>query len=226
MRVGIVAEGRGDLAVLVNILKGWSGIEFKNVQFLRPEYSLDETDLHEMSEEKHSNWLIVRDECIAGERIAEFLGSPIAGERIVVIQLDTAEAGLAGYDVNKPTERSGTYAAEVRRLVIEKINQWLAGRFSARIRYAVPVEETDAWVLTIYSKKETDLRPNPKKDLHKVLNEPNRFNDRARKKLFNLSTYEKYDTLTQPFRKTSTLDECANRSRSLRLFLDSFERAP
>ena len=46
MRVGIIAEGRADLAVILNILKGRLGVDRSQVQPLRPEYDQDETDLH------------------------------------------------------------------------------------------------------------------------------------------------------------------------------------
>jgi hypothetical protein len=44
MRIGVIAEGRGDLAVLTNIFKGQLGLDSEDIQYLRPEYSLDETE--------------------------------------------------------------------------------------------------------------------------------------------------------------------------------------
>ena len=73
MRIGIIAEGRGDLAVITHVLKGCLGLDQEHVQYLRPEYALDETDLHSQREEQYSNWETVKKECVEYSRIEEFL---------------------------------------------------------------------------------------------------------------------------------------------------------
>lgn len=221
MRVGIIAEGPGDLAVLVNVLRGALGIDFEDVQFLRPEYALDETDLHNQPVDRFSNWELVKAECVACDKITEFLESPIEDERLVVIHLDTAEAERAGYDVARPTRGDAGYAAELRQRVIAKIDAWLTGRHAGFIRHAVAIEETDAWVLTIFSTKDTTARVDPKKDLEKALNKPNALTDKERKRLFQLNAYRKYEKLSDPLRKRKKLDECARRNQSLKDFVDS-----
>jgi hypothetical protein len=221
MRIGIIAEGRGDLAVIANILKGRLGLDLEHVQFLRPEYASDETDLHEQSEERFSNWGHVKRECIDYARIDEFLNSPLDEERLVVIHIYTAEAELVGYDVVRPSETGQEYSIELRRRVAAKLDEWIAGRDDGRLRYAIAVEETDAWVLTIHATKETSAYRDPKRALERELNRPNRLSDKERKRLFQLQIYQRYDRLSQEFRKPSTLQKCATRNQSLRLFLES-----
>ncbi len=80
-------------------------------------------------------------------------------------------------------------------------------------------EETDAWILTIDSKKETSTYRDPKKRLHDELNR--RLSDKERKRLFQGKAYDRYDKLSQDFRKRHTLLTCAKRNQSLRLFLES-----
>ena len=219
MRIGIIAEGRGDLAVIANILKGWLDLDFEHVQFLRPEYSLDETDLHEMREEQHSNWLLVKHECIDYTRIQDFLDVPVDEERLVVIHIDTAEAELAGYDVARPVTKGHDYAVELRRRVAAKLDEWIGERKTEHLRYAIAVEETDAWILALYSTKETSAHRDPKKRLASELDR--QLSDKECKRLFQHKAYDRYDKLSQDFRKRSTLRTCAKRNHSLREFLES-----
>lgn len=219
MRIGIIAEGRGDLAVITNILKGWLGLEREHVQFLRPEYALDETDLHEQSDEQFSNWGHVRRECIDYTRIHEFLDTPLDEERLVVIHIDTAEAELAGYDVVRPVAKGHDYALELRGRVAAKLDEWIGGRSTGHLRYAIAVEETDAWILALYSTKETAAYRDPKKQLERELNR--QLSDKERRRLFQLKAFARYDKLSQDFRKRSTLRTCARRNQSLRQFLES-----
>jgi len=102
MRAGIIAEGRADLAVLRNVLEGCLGVARDEVRFLVPEYDEDATDRHAMANEQRSSWLRVRDECRSGARIREFLELHADDDPIVVVQIDAAEAAVAGYDVARP----------------------------------------------------------------------------------------------------------------------------
>lgn len=220
MRIGIIAEGRGDLAVISNILRGQLGIEFEDIQFLRPQYALDETDLHAMSEEQFSNWGLVKKECTTGALLEEFLNSPIDEERLVVIHIDTAEAERPGYDVTRPPSSTKDSAIELHRRVAAKLDEWLSKRKSDQFHYAIAVEETEAWILTLYQKKkETSTARDPKKALQKELNQ--RHSDKERKQLSQMRAYEHHDKLSRDFRKRRTLDDCATRNHSLRLFLES-----
>jgi hypothetical protein len=221
VKVGIIAEGPADVAVLVNILKGKLGLDRKDVLTIRPDLAYDETDLHEMAEEQFSNWGLVLRECQDGSRIKEFL-EPFADERFIVIHIDTAEAELPGYDVKKPGRQEEDYAGKLRQSVVEKINEWLGGEHLPHIRHAVAVEEMDAWLLPLWSShKDTAGRPDPKKDLHNALNKGNKLSDKQRKKLFNRKPYARYHELSEPLRKLKTLVECASRNESLRLFVES-----
>ncbi|MFE8605013.1 hypothetical protein [Archangium violaceum] len=219
MRIGIIAEGRGDLAVISNILRGQLGIDFEDIQFLRPQYALDETDLHAMSEDQFSNWGLVKQECRTGSLLEEFLNSPIDEERMVVIHIDTAEAELPGYDVTRPSGSTGDSAIELHRRVAAKLDEWLSRRKSGQFHYAIAIEETEAWILTLHQKKETSTARDPKKALKKVLGQ--RHSDKERKQLSQMRAYEHHDKLSRDFRKRSTLEDCATRNHSLRLFLES-----
>lgn len=224
MRVGLIAEGRGDLAVLVNIIKGKLGLDFEDVQFIRPEYDLDETDLHEQTEAQRGGWVRVKSECIDRSRIREFVSNAIDDEVLVVIHIDTAEAHLKGYDVERPSRDAEDYPERLRALVVARINTWLEHEMLAPIRYAVAVEETEAWVLTIYSKKDTCRHGNPKEKLRDEVNRS--LSAKERKRHFQRREFEQASELTRPFRKLRELEECATRNVSLRLFVDSLKSTP
>ncbi len=219
MRIGIIAEGRGDLAVISNILRGQLGIDFEDIQFLRPQYALDETDLHAMSEEQFSNWGLVKKECTTGALLEEFLDSPVDEERLVVIHIDTAEAELPGYDVARPAGSTRDAILELHKRVTAKLDEWLSGRKSDRFRYAIAIEETEAWILTLYSKKETSAARDPKKALQRELSQSH--SDKERKQHSQMSAYELHDKLSRSFRKRRDLKDCATRNHSLRLFVES-----
>lgn len=225
MRVGIIAEGRGDLAVLKNILKGWLNLDRESIQYLRPEYDLDETDLHSMPAEQRSNWGLVKQECVDGKKIIEFLECPIDEERFVVIHIDAAESELDGYDVERPTGDVGdSLFYSVRTAIVAKINEWPRAPFNGCVRFAIAIEEMDSWVRTIYapeSVKDTGAHRNAKERLKKEVNKSNQFSLKRLKQLYQLKTFQQYDSLTHEFRKKTTLANCAKRNRSLHLFLDS-----
>ena len=112
MFIGIIAEGKSDLAVITNILKGKLGADGSEVQYLQPELDYDETDLHKMSVEQFSNWALVRETCIQKRKLSDFFS--IDEERFIIIQIDTAEAGEIHYDVERPAKRNNlNYSAEL-----------------------------------------------------------------------------------------------------------------
>jgi hypothetical protein len=221
MRVALVAEGRGDLAVLVNLLKGKLGLDFEDIQFLRPEYDQDETDLHDQDEAQRGGWVRVKRECEERGRIREFVGQAIDDEILVVIQIDTAEAHEKGYDVERPRRDDPAYAETLRQRVIEKINAWLEGEHVDRVRHAVAVEETEAWVLAILDPKRKDTAAvgDPKEQLQRLLHKT--MSDKERKRHFQRKAYQQADALTRPFRKPRDLEKHAERNVSLQLFLAS-----
>ena len=203
----------------MNILKGKLGLDFEDIQFLRPEYKIDETDVHDQNEAQRGGWGRVKRECVERGRIREFVRNAIDDESFVVIHLDTAEAPDKGYDVQRPRRDDPAYVEVLRQRVVDKINTWLEGESIDRVRHAVAVEETEAWVLTIFSTKDTATYGDPKKQLLKLLNKT--LPDRERKRHFQLKEYDQAHALTRPFRKLGELEKLADRNRSLRLFVDS-----
>lgn len=60
MRIGIIAEGHADVAVVKGVLKALTGIEMNDMQSIRPTETIDETDNAEL---QFSNLGLVLDSC-------------------------------------------------------------------------------------------------------------------------------------------------------------------
>ncbi len=225
--IGIIAEGKSDHAVIANILKGTLGIDINTqVQFLVPQLNADETDLNrgEQSLLLFSNWTIVRQRCIEREVINEFFEENIFAERLaLVIQIDTAERFLENYEVIEPPKtKAQDYSEKLRENVILKINEWLAQPYE-NLFYAIPIEETEAWLLALHEKKKSDTAEynKPKEDYFKALN---KILKKKEKNVLKIKDeFIKYKNLSWDLRKNKTLKKARSKNKSLDLFCISLE---
>lgn len=213
MKIGIICEGVTDGAVLKNILKGQIGIDSSDIIMIRPEESLDETDLakEKLSVEKFSNWSIVKEECETRTKISSFL--TIEGNELMILHVDTAEADE--YGVERPA-KSDSYCTEMRNSVCEKIKEWLEHQFLEDVVFAVAVEEIEAWVLTIYDDRNSCDSANPKSKLQYI----------CRQKGHDSSPNAKaFQALTKDFRKKRNYvrKHFFRRNESLKLFCDDLQ---
>lgn len=164
MKIGVICEGHTDRAVIRNILKGLKGIDSSQIVALRPDNSLDETDLSLMTADNFSNWSLVKAECENQDKIDRFLS--IEGHDFVIIHIDADCSDE--YGVPKLVKNTD-YAERMRSAIVDKINEWLSNSFKDQILYAVAIEETEAWILTIYDKKDSVQSADPKQKLkHKL----------------------------------------------------------
>jgi len=249
MRVGIIAEGKTDQAVIENILCGMFGIDRESIQPIRPSDGTDETDLHQQKPDQFGNCALVRKDCLERFKIRDFFSSPIdEGERLLVIHVDTDEVGRADavltavrpakdlqatpalkkskkktskIEANPAGNSSVPYADTLRNNVIAEIDSWLEGEFKPLLRYAIAIEETEAWVLALHVDQDTGEYRDPKKALLDFLNRPNGLSKQQRKRLFDLENYDRFDELSRGFRRKKTLLDAATRNRSLELFVES-----
>jgi len=227
MQVGVIAEGRSDHAVIANILKGKLGIDRALITFIQPELYYDETDLQsgrykQMGRNEFGSWILVKDCCLERSRIAEFLDATDE-TRIVIIQIDTAEAHLEGYEVEKPDKSSETYSGTLRENVIAKISGWLDGQFSEYLFYAVTIEEIEAWLLPVFGERATETAKfnDPKNRFQSLLN--TKLSDKERKKLFQDEPFERYLKLSKDFRNKKLLEKHCQQNESLLIFCKSLE---
>ena len=69
MKVGIIAEGFADIAIIRAILKKLKGIDGSDILNVRPE---DQTDETELNEKNFSNWTLVLKECANSGSLSDF----------------------------------------------------------------------------------------------------------------------------------------------------------
>lgn len=70
MRIGVIAEGFADIAVIKAIVKKLLGLDGAALRVLRPEEAFDETDLQAMN---FSNWSLVFESCKNEELLTPLL---------------------------------------------------------------------------------------------------------------------------------------------------------
>ena len=190
MRFGIIAEGYADVAVIKAVLKALIGIDGSDIIQLRPSEQFDETDLNEM---QFSNWNLVLESCQNEDLLYTYFES-FPEEALLVVQIDTAERGEAGYDVPKPLRTKDTewktYSEQLFSAVKEKISQIIPNAYREKVAYAIAIEETDAWLIPLFdtSHKDTAQHATPKEHLHNLIRKMdgkrrNRYTDTIKKNL-------------------------------------------
>jgi hypothetical protein len=220
MQVAIFAEGPSDAAVLSSILKGKLGINRADIDYRVPELDLDESDLYQMRINQFSNWTIVKQHCIEQTQFNNFFNST-ENAHFAVIQLDTAERHLIGYDVSEPTKtNTPQYSHDVRANVIGKINEWLDNQYTDKLAYAITIEETESWLLTLYELTvETSKYNKPKERFWEQVFP--KFSLKDRNFFKNQTAYQQHLALSKGFCKKKILVDCCNRNLSLNLFYES-----
>ena len=229
MEIGIIAEGKGDCAVLQNILMGiFPELDEEDIRFLRPDFNLDNTDkaaYANMQADEFGSWTLVKKDCLEQVKFQRFLDSPILGERYIIVQIDTAECEEKGYDVVRPDKKSEDYCTVLRELVIGKIDEWLQGTWTAQIHYAICIEEMEAWVHTLYETKDTSRSITAKETFQKIVSKKRKTDKKFDKKIKNLKTeFDLSLFLSKDFRKICSkknINKLAN-NESLKTFVLSF----
>lgn len=212
MKIGLICEGHTDRAVITNILKGLKDFDTSQIVALRPEYSKDETDLADVPADKFSNWSVVKEECENKQKISRFLA--IEDQDTIIIQIDSAESDE--YNVARPIKNEN-YATNLREAVVTKINEWLGGKFQDEIIYAISIEEIEAWILTIYEKRDSANSADPKSKLRRIL---------SRKNIRFSQNYDSFMIISDPFsRKRNFIRErFTSYNKSLKEFCEEVER--
>ncbi|OQY56523.1 MAG: hypothetical protein DRR08_04975 [Candidatus Parabeggiatoa sp. nov. 2] len=216
MRIGIIAEGTTDQAVLENILKGL-GYDESDIIPIRPDLSMDETDKQFYNVDTFGGWEYVKKDCIERTKLDEFF--TIADNQSIIIQVDTLEINQTQSLIQKPQKQNNpTYAQELkayaqtlRQSVIDIINEWLQNHYQGKLFYAICIEEMESWILTIYTKKETQTSANPKETLKYVL-----------KGKLSVGDKRCYKDISKPFIKRKKLLLYSQLNDSFQAFIDYF----
>ncbi len=216
MKAILVTEGRGDLAVISNVLKGSLDIDLSDIKFHAPEYEYDQTDLYQMDVAEYGGWNGVKKTCLNHEDVEFFL--EMYEESILIIQIDSAERNEIGFDVcNPPKSNDENYCDLVFENVNIKIKEWLNNKFSERTAYAICVEEIEAWLLTLFFDN-TSRFPNPKEKFEFEFNR--KLPKKDKKILSDNNVFNKYYKLSKPFSKKKDLPKFVINNLSFHKFYD------
>ncbi len=222
MQVGIIAEGWSDVAVIRNILKGWLGVDKSDTQPLLPGNQVDETSRHTMEKNEFSNWTLVKQACISGEHHSKFLEFQEEGD-FVVVHLDTDMRKEIGFDVPLPVQvNEVTTMDELISNVEGKLRGWLKPEFASKTVFAIAVEETEAWILTLFStENETGLQPSAKEHLFRTFQKSTTKSKTEKQEILRATDpHIQYTLLSYDLRKRKELVRATKRNRSLALFCE------
>jgi hypothetical protein len=223
VKVAIYSEGPADSEVITNILKGALGIDRSDIKYDLPELDFDETDLQNQKIGKFSSWSSVKQECETRKKINDFLNT-FDTNRFIVIHLDTAERSDYGATKTVKGKDSVSYSEDLRKEIITTIHTWLKHNYTERIAYAIAIEETDAWVLTLANNISGDTAKiaKPKEKLSRSYDSI--VSRSIAKKIGNLKESEQKQVLSEGFRKPKQLNLSRKKNKSLDLFLLDLEK--
>lgn len=221
MRIGIIAEGFADVAVIKAIVKKLLGLDGAALRVLRPEEAFDETDLQAMN---FSNWGLVLESCKDEELLSAFFDD-IEDDALVIVHIDTAERSQVGYDVNEPV-RTGNlnyseYAETVRANVLQRIESLIAEPYRDRIAYAIAVEETDAWLIPLFDNHagDTASHAKAKETLERLIGSV-----KKRSRTYVDTSRKSLDYVKLGKELSKNLANCRRRNKSLDLFCVEVEQ--
>ena len=219
MRIGIIAEGPADVAVLTNVLRGALAIDSEAVRFLRPDLQADETDAHTQAPGRFSNFETVIEDCQQGELIEDFLTAEDE-EGWVVVHLDAAEHYRITFAPEVLAAHPEQTPEAIRQRLCLQLARWLAPRHLPRICRAIAVHEMDAWVLPLFDEKLRDT--SAPRDAKGRLADALQRQDIDEQK-YGATTYARRLRLSKDLARRKHLQRCAERNFSLRLFLDELQ---
>lgn len=223
MRVGIIAEGHADVAIIKSILKKLKGIDGSDVLSIRPKEHKDYTDLNE---EHFSNWNLVLNECRNEQTFHKFFDL-VDEESFLIIHIDSAERGEKGYDILEPIREKGVdwseYSNELYTTIKSKIEHDIPVQYRDRVLYAIAIEEIDAWLIPLFETTKVDAAryANPKERLEYLISRLGK-----KEKQVYIDTGKKslnYEMICNKFKKE--LKICRANNKSLNLFCLSVEES-
>ncbi len=219
IRIGIIAEGRPDQAVLKNILLAFKK-DFE-VLPLRPDLTKDATDrsLEKSAAIKNQNdkaaggLARVKADCEEGSLLEDFFVIGTEQDKII-IQIDTAE--IENYKVIRPSKKLPSYSQKLRDNTIAQIKKWLeANPHLQDILFAISIEELEAWILPLYESKNSTASMKPKEKLKKLL---------TKKNISTEESYPNYEKISKDFKKIKKLKTACRYNESLALFCQDLEK--
>lgn len=230
IRIGVIAEGKGDIAVIETIVEAVCGLEIVS---LPPSLRFDATRkndpeyIREYNEGTHGGKSRIKTYCEEGTEFKKFAAVNPDAHIIFILHLDTAEIEENPYwGIHRPLkpqakDKLDEYAEQLCAAVIEKMKEWLNGHLdNYQFIFAIAVEEIDAWVLTLYENTNTVKYGDPKERLDRI---PKKLSKDEKNEL-SISEARKMSVLSKNFKELKNIKKgeiYLNRNISLRRFCES-----
>jgi len=211
MRIGIISEGTTDQIVIKNIIKAI--LEDFEWTTIKPDLQTDETDIHLKNAAAAGGLSGVKKGCEDEVLLAGFFDQIIEDKDFLIIQIDTAE--IEEFGVVRPGKKDNeNYVSDLRENAIGKIKEWINNpEYDEKLVYAISIEELEAWLLTIYEKRDSVKSMSPKERLQRIVG----------KKGID-SSDENYGKLSKDFKKKKKLIGFCKNNESLLLFVQDLEQ--
>lgn len=220
MRYGIIAEGIADIYVIRNILKYLLKADSTDIYSIRPKEIIDETDASEMH---FSNWELVMHTCADTGILSAFFDT-FEEEGVIIVQIDTAERGETNYNIPLPIRTKNTdwttYSETLRQAVKAKLEAYIPVQYRCKIIYAIAIEETDAWLIPIFSNSDNDTSSlaSPKERLQATIGS---LGNKRKKYISTNKRHLDYQEIAKQLKRS--LPYCRKANRSLDLFCTDLE---
>ena len=204
---GLIAEGITDQIILKNILLGYFNDPDLIVKNLQP------TDKTEDDDEKRQfgGWYKVFKYCQDGDLISDFVFTDF-----LIIQIDSDIAHLTPFDVPQSPQETITERILERLLALVKIQtgEEEYELYSARIIFAISVDEIECWLLPLYYTNTIQAAVN------NCLFKLNRQLPENSKIIPNNKQPRIYKNISSDFRKVRTFKNSYPKNPSLKTFIE------
>ncbi len=223
--ISIIAEGAEDIGVVKTILKSF-GFDGSEIIPIRPALSQDATDRYQNSQ-TIGTFQGVKNACIGkdGRRPDFERAFSMNDSNYMVIQLDTLEIENHDFEFKKPLKvNNENYCNELRKSVIDKIDEWLDQNYKDKLFYAVTIEELESWCLTIFENQNTVHLNNVKHRWELYLRRNNlTYSDLKLDPTKHKTQYFEKITQKYKFHKLEKLRQFSEYNQSLKYFVQSLD---
>jgi hypothetical protein len=203
---GLACEGVTDQTVLENILYGYYGKDYEDIddEIQRVQPPFDDTD-------NKGGWT----------RLFDYLNSDrfeddVINNNYLIIQIDTDVSEKIGFEVSSLNITTIEFIEKIIERLIAQIDKEknIYQQYKKNIIFAISVHSLECWVLPLYLKKKGEI-------IHNCFDKLCKEVPKTSKKLKVIKNSNSYDKLSRPFLKHKELLKIASKNSSFQIFINS-----